>query len=133
MTISSITASLRQSICFGLIVIMLCSTLVLGWGSAATANNAAGRVVQNRAEQELDRVAGSGTANQIKGRATQDLGRVQQQVDKTVSQTKGITKQAQGKAQQDIGRTQSALENAADQVEDSTDGLVDSVKNLFGQ
>ncbi|NJL48448.1 MAG: hypothetical protein HC929_14450 [Leptolyngbyaceae cyanobacterium SM2_5_2] len=133
MTISSIMPPLKRVICLGFMAMVLCSILVLGWGSAATANNVAGRVVQSRAEQEFDRVAGSGTANQIKGRATQDLGRVQQQIDKTTSQNQGVAKQIQGKVQQDIGRTQSAFEDATDAVEDSTDGVVDSVKNFFGQ
>jgi uncharacterized protein YjbJ (UPF0337 family) len=133
MTIRTVLYQTRRVIYVGFVVLMLCSDLWLGSAVPANASNAAAKVVQDRAEQEFDRVAGAGTSNQIKGRATEDLGRVQRQVDKATSQTKGLTKQVEGRAQKDIGRTQSALEDAADAVEDSTDGFVDSVKNLFGQ
>ncbi len=131
--IRTIATQAKRLMSLGILALILCSGLVFGWGAPAAANNAAGQVMQNRAEQELDRVAGAGTANQIEGRATEDLGRVQRQVGQVTNQTKGVAKQVEGRAQKDIGRTQSALENAADTVEDSTDNLVDSVKNFLGQ
>ncbi|MBE9136294.1 hypothetical protein IQ254_03600 [Nodosilinea sp. LEGE 07088] len=91
--------------------------------------NEAGDKVQARAEQALDQVAGAGTANQIKGRAQEDIGRLQ----RSASQAEGIGNQVQGRAQRDLGRTQGAVEDAADAAQDSAEGLVDNVKSFFGQ
>ncbi|MBE7384080.1 MAG: CsbD family protein [Leptolyngbya sp. SIO1E4] len=133
MNLSAIANKLRQTFCLSLATLAIFWGLMFNVNSVAMAATNAADIAQSRAERELDRVAGAGTANQIKGRAEEDLGRVQRQVDKTTSQLEGTTKQVRGRAQKDIGRTQQAAEEAADTVQDSAEGLVDSVKDFFGQ
>ena len=135
MNIRAIAQAVKSSLCIGLTALLFCAGLVFSNVQPAVAGNKAANVVQNRAEQELDRVAGAGTADQIKGRAEADLGRVQREVgqatDDVGSRAKGVAKQVEGRATKDIGRTQSAAENAADQIEDTSEGFIDSVKDLF--
>lgn len=134
MTFNAIATRLQRIFCVGLATLVIGSSLLFGFSApAAAVGNKAGDVVQNRAERELDRVAGSGTANQIEGRAKEDLGRVQRQVDKVTGDTDGLGNQVQGRAQKDIGRAQSAVEDAADAAQDTGEGIVDSVKSFFGQ
>ncbi|HSM80070.1 MAG TPA: hypothetical protein VLS96_00210 [Nodosilinea sp.] len=134
MTIRAIAARLQRLLCVGLATLVVGSGLLFGFSAPAAAlGNKAGDIVQSRAERELDRVSGSGTANQLEGRAKEDLGRVQRQVDKMTGDTDGLGNQVQGRAQKDIGRAQGAVENAAESAQDSAEGLVDSVKNFFGQ
>lgn len=133
MNLKSVVNKLRQAFCVSIAALVLCSGVVFGWGSSALAGERAADIVQARAEQALDRVAGSGTANQIEGRAKEDIGKVQRQVDKALGQTDGAAKQAAGRAQKDIGRTQEAAEDAANAAQDSAEGIVDSVKDFFGQ
>lgn len=111
----------KQAACLGLVTLMACAGLMLGWGEVAMAQNG------------IDQVAGAGTTNQIQGRAQEDIGRVQRQVDNATSQVEGTAKQIKGRAQQDIGRTQQAAEEAADTVEDATEGFMDAAKDFFGQ
>ncbi|MGF1521184.1 MAG: CsbD family protein [Leptolyngbyaceae cyanobacterium] len=133
MKLRAVVNKLRQALCISTAALMLCSGVMFGWGSVALAGERAASAVQARAEQELDRVAGSGTANQIEGQVKEGVGKVQRQVDKTTSQVDGAAKQAAGRAQKDIGRTQEAVEDAADTAQDSAEGIVDSVKDFFGQ
>ncbi|MEO1295186.1 MAG: hypothetical protein AAFW75_05165 [Cyanobacteria bacterium J06636_16] len=126
---------LKQTLCISVAALMLCSGVVLGWGSSAVAGETAASVVQARAEQELDRLAGSGTANQIEGQVKEGVGKMQRQLDKATGQNQldSATKQVTGRAQKDFGRTQDAVEDAADAAQDSAEGIVDSVKDFFGQ
>lgn len=129
----AIAAKFQRLLCVGLATLIVGSSLLFGFSTPAVAvGNDAGDVVQSRAERELDRVAGSGTANEIEGRAKEDIGRVQRQVDKVTGGVDGIGNQVQGRAQKDIGRTQGAVEDAAEAAEDSADGLIDSIKGFFG-
>ncbi len=163
MSITPIISRLKQWLGLAMVALLLCASVWIS-SPAIAASDAAEAVdaMQNRAEQDLDRVAGSGTTNQIKGKAQEDLGRVQREVDKATSQVEGAAKQLQGKAQKDIGRTQAAAEEAADAVEgaakqlqgkaqkdigrtqaaaeeaadaveDSTEGFVDSIKDFFNR
>ncbi|MEO1069787.1 MAG: hypothetical protein AAFW95_11810, partial [Cyanobacteria bacterium J06638_6] len=101
MNIRAIAAQFRRFFSVGLAALVMGSSLLLSFGAPAVAlGNEAGDQVQARAEQELDRVAGAGTANQIKGRAQQDIGRVQNQLN----DTEGLGNQVQGRAQRDLGR-----------------------------
>jgi len=163
MLITSIVSRGKQWLGPALVALVFCASVWISAPAIAASDAAeAMDAIQNRAEQDLDRVAGSGTTNQIKGKAQEDLGRVQREVDKATSQVEGAAKQLQGKAQKDIGRTQAAAEDAADAVEDtakqlqgkvqkdigrtqaaaedateamedSTEGFVDSIKSFFGQ
>ena len=135
MNIRAISRAIKNAFCVCLASLLLFSSLAIVNAQPAAAGNKAADVMQNRAEQELDRVAGAGTSEQIKGRAEADLGRVQRQVgqmtDDTTGRLEGAAKQVQGRATKDIGRTQSAAEDAANQVENATEGFVDSVKDFF--
>jgi len=131
MRLQSIASRVRHGIYLGLVAIVLCSGLTLGMTAPAVAGEKAAGIVENRAEQELDRVAGAGTADQIQGSAQEGLGKVQRQFGNTENQIKGAAKQVQGRAQKDIGRTQAAAEDAAGAIEDSSQGFVESVKDFF--
>jgi len=76
----------------------------------------------------LDRVAGEGSMNQVKGKAQEGLGRVQRELG---SETKGTAREMRGKAQQGVGRTQKAADNTSNAVEEQTEGLVDKVRDFF--
>ena len=131
MKIPAIASKVKRSLYIFIATVLLVSGVAFSTATPALAGNQVANAVQNQAEQAVDQVVGAGTANQIKGRAKEDLGRVQRQVDKATSQVEGATKQFQGKVQKDIGRTQSAAENAAEQLEDTSEGLIDSIKNFF--
>ncbi|RZM78660.1 CsbD family protein [Leptolyngbya iicbica] len=103
-------------------------SLLLGWGTPAYAGTDAADVIQDRAEQEFDRMAGEGSVNQIKGKAREDLGRVQRQFGDDIE---GAAQQAKGKAQKDIGRTQAAADQAADAAQERAENVVDKVKDFF--
>ena len=121
----------QKCIRLGLVTIACCVGLLLGTGSDALASTDLPDLEQTPVEEGLDQVAGAGTANQVEGKAQEDLGRVQRQVDQAASQVEGAAKQVKGRAQQDIGRTQAALEDAADSAEEKADSWIDSVKAFF--
>ncbi len=134
MTVNAIAAQLQRLLCVGLATLVIGSSLIFGFSSPAAAlGNEAGDIVQQRAERELDRKAGSGTANQLEGRAQEGVGQVQRQVNKVTGGTDGIGNEAKGRARQDVGRTQGAVENATDAAQEAGEGIVDSVKGFFGQ
>lgn len=134
MTVNAIAAQLKRIFCVGLATLVIGSGLLFGFSAPASAlGNKAGDIVQQRAERELDRKAGSGTANQLEGRAQEGVGQVQRQVNKVTGGTDGIGNQVQGRAQKDLGRTQGAVENAADAAQDTGEGIVESVKGFFGK
>lgn len=115
------------------VFVFTCAVVLIGvsaiFGHAPIAM--AGASMENPIDQAVDSVAGAGTANQVKGKAKQDIGRVQSAVDDATDKLDGRTKQIKGRAQQDIGRTQQAAENTADDVQDSVDNLANRVKNFF--
>ena len=76
-------------------------------------------------------VTAEGISDQIEGKAQEDIGTVQRNLGKVTGQTEGAIKQAKGKAKQDIGTVKNKLDNAADNVEDTSEGLIDTVKDLF--
>lgn len=134
MIFNAIATKLQRIFCVGLATLVMGSSLLFGFSAPAIAlGNKAGDIVQQRAERELDRTAGAGTANQIEGRAKEDMGRVQNQIEKVTGGNDSLGNQIQGRAQRDIGRTQGAVESAADAAQDSAEGIVGSVKNFFGQ
>lgn len=101
--------------------------------SAIAAPNEAADIAMSRAVNELDRVAGEGTSDMIKGKAEKDLGTFKRGLGEVTGQAEGATEQIKGRARQDLGRTKSAVDEAGDTVEDATDNFVDSIKDLFGQ
>lgn len=134
MIFNAIATKLQRILCVGLATLVIGSGLLFGFSAPATAlGNKAGDIVQQRAERELDSKAGAGTANQIEGRAQEDLGRVQNQVEKVTGGNDSLGNRAEGRVKREIGRTQGAVEDAADSAQDSAEGFVDSVKDFFGQ
>ncbi|MDB9528660.1 CsbD family protein [Oscillatoria sp. CS-180] len=132
MTIEAIASRIRRAVCLGLASLAIFTSLILGWSPTAEAMNEAGQIVQNRAEREVDRMAGAGTTEQVKGKVQEGIGSLQRQVGGAENEAEGIAKQVSGKAKQGVGRTQSAAESAADSAKDSAEGLVESVKDFFG-
>ena len=134
MTFTAIAAKLQRIVCVGLAALVIGSTLLMGFSAPAAAlGNEAGDIVQGRAERELDRKAGAGTANQLEGSAQENFGKAQRQVEKVTGGNDGLKNQAQGRTQRDVGRTQEAVEDATDAAKDSAEGFVESVKDFFGQ
>ncbi len=134
MTFTAIAAKLQRIVCVGLAALVIGSTLLMGFSAPAVAlGNEAGDIVQGRAERELDRVSGSGTANQLEGSAQENFGKAQRQVEKVTGGNDSFDNQAKGRAQRDIGRTQGTVEDATDAAKDSAEGFVESVKDFFGQ
>lgn len=128
MSLSIISAQLKRVLIPCVLVAVACCSLLFGWSDHANAANKAAAVVQDRAEQEFDRVAGEGSVNQIKGKAQEGLGRVQRELDDDVE---GTARELRGKAQKNFGRTQQAADEAANAAEDQAQGLVDKVKDIF--
>ncbi|MDJ0724997.1 MAG: CsbD family protein [Prochloraceae cyanobacterium] len=87
--------------------------------------------LDKKAKEGLDSVAGSGTSEQLEGKAQQAAGAVKENVDKLSSQAKGKFEQAKGKAKEDIGKTKSAIEDASASVQDAAEDTADKVKGFF--
>lgn len=134
MTVNAIAAKLQRILCVGLATLVIGSGLLFGFSTPAAAlGNEAGDIVQQRAEREFDRKAGAGTANELEGRAQEEVGKAQRTIDRAVGGTDGIGNQVQGRAQREAGRAQGAVEDVAEAAEDAGEGFVDSVKSFFGQ
>ena len=125
-----------KAVCLSLLAIVLLNGMVVP-GAIAMPNDAAD-IAMSRAADELDRVVGEGTSDQIEGKVQRDIGTVERSVGKVTGQVEGATKQVEGAAKQvegklksDIGRTQAATEEARDTVENAAEGFIDLVKELF--
>lgn len=81
----------------------------------------------------VDNVFGSGTTDQIKGKAEQDIGTVQKNIGDVKGQAKGTLKEIKGRSQQDIGKVKNRLDEAGSDVEDASENLLDAAKNLLGK
>ncbi|MEQ9552099.1 MAG: CsbD family protein [Coleofasciculus sp. G3-WIS-01] len=79
----------------------------------------------------VDQVFGSGTSDQIQGKAKEDIGTVERNVGKAKEDVKGAAKQAQGRAQQDTGRLKNRAEDAGSDMEEASQNLGDAIKSLF--
>jgi len=110
------------------LVLVACSSLLLGWSGAANAGDKAASVVKGRAEQEFDRVAGEGSINQVEGQAQEGLGKVQRKLG---DETEGTAREMRGKAQKNVGRTQEAADKATNAAKEEAEGIVDKVKDFF--
>jgi uncharacterized protein YjbJ (UPF0337 family) len=67
---------------------------------------------RQNAQEQIDRVFGSGTGKQLGGQVEQAVGKVQRELGKSSGEVEGTTRQVEGRAKQDLGRTQNALERA---------------------
>ncbi|MGB3202819.1 MAG: CsbD family protein [Nodosilinea sp.] len=134
MIVNAIAAKLQRVLCVGLVALVLGSSLLFGFSTPATAlGNEAGDIVQERAEREFDNKVGAGTANQIEGRAQEEIGKAQRKIDRATGGTDGLGNQVEGRVQREAGRAQGAVEDAADAAQESGESFVDSVKDFFGQ
>lgn len=118
-----------KGICLGLLAMVLLNGIVVS--DAIAMPNGAADIAMSNAADELDRVVGEGTSDQIEGKVQSDIGTVERNVGKVTGQVEGAAKQVKGKVKSDIGRTQSATEDARDSAEDTAEGFIDSVKDLF--
>lgn len=81
----------------------------------------------------VDEVFGSGTSDQIQGKAKEDIGTVERNLGKAKEEVKGAAKQAQGRAEQDTGRVKNRTEDAGSDLEDAAENLGNAIKSLFGE
>ncbi len=81
----------------------------------------------------VDDVFGSGTSDQIKGKAKEDIGTMERNMGKAKEDIKGAAKQAQGRAKQDTGRVKNRAEDAGSDMEKASENLGDAIKSLFGE
>jgi len=81
----------------------------------------------------VDEVFGSGTSDQIKGKAKEDIGTVERNMGKAKEDIKGAAKQVQGRAEQDTGRVKNRADDAGSDMEKAADNLGDAIKSLFGE
>ncbi|MEQ9232647.1 CsbD family protein [Coleofasciculus sp. E2-BRE-01] len=81
----------------------------------------------------VDEVFGSGTSDQIQGKAKEDIGTMELNMGKAKEDIKGAAKQAQGRAEQDTGRVKNRAEDAGSDMEKASDNLGDAIKSLFGE
>ncbi|PSR15523.1 hypothetical protein C8255_22640 [filamentous cyanobacterium CCP3] len=134
MTVNAIATKFQRILCVGLVALVIGSSLLFGFSTPATAlGNKAGDIVQERAEREFDSKTGAGTANQLEGRAQEEIGKAQRKIDRATGGTNGLGNQIEGRAQREAGRAQGAVEDAADAAQDAGESFVDSVKDFFGQ
>lgn len=81
----------------------------------------------------VDKVFGSGTSDQIQGKAKEDIGTVERNMGKAKEDIKGAAKQVQGRAEQDTGMVKNRAEDAGSELEDAAENLGDAIKSLFGE
>lgn len=108
-----------------------------GWVSSANAvgSERAAEIMQDRAASELNRVAGSGTADRLEGAARETKGKVKRNLgdaaDDLGTSLDGASSELKGKVQRDVGKAKSKASNVGDDLEDAADSVVDSVKDFF--
>ncbi|MBI4780149.1 MAG: CsbD family protein [Oscillatoriophycideae cyanobacterium NC_groundwater_1537_Pr4_S-0.65um_50_18] len=112
-------------------------TLADNYGNSGYGNypndRAAANKVKEDAKSAFDKVAGSGSANRIEGKAEKDYGRVQRNIGNTQNRAEGAAKQIQGNAKQGVGKAQNAVENATEGVQDAAGNAIDAVKDFFNK
>ena len=118
-----------KTVCLSFLAVVLFNGVLVPSAIAMPTNSA--DIAMSRAADELDRVVGEGTSDQIEGKVQRDIGTVERNVGKVTGQLEGAAKQVEGKVKGDIGRTQAATENARNDAEDAAEGFVESVKDLF--
>lgn len=106
----------------------------------AVGSDEAAAVINERASNELDRTLGAGTSDQLEGTVDGAIGNVKRSIgqvgdnldlDKAASQLDGAADQLKGKIKRDVGRAKSAAAEAGDDIEDTSEGIVESIKDLF--
>lgn len=116
------------------------------WGGAvvpavnAVGSQEAAAVVNDRAAAELDRVAGAGTSDKLEGAVDSAVGKTKRGIgeakdsldlDSATDKLDGATDELKGSLKRDVGRAKDAADDLGDDIEESTNGIVDSIKDLF--
>lgn len=115
----------------GLALAIYCMAIVPFGQGAIAAPNSAASIEMARAADQLDKMVGEGTSDQIQGKAQTDIGTVKREIGKVTGQVEGATDQIEGRAQEDIGQLKGAIDEAVDTSEDVAEGLIDSIKDVF--
>lgn len=112
----------------------------------AMGSDSAASVINSRAAAELDRVAGSGTSDQLEGTVDGTVGKIKRsigevkgqlddslggQADSFSDRLEGRADELKGKAKRDIGRVKGAGADLADDADDAANSVVESVKDFF--
>ena len=87
--------------------------------------------LDNRAKNDVNKIAGAGTASQLEGYVDQAKGKIEKNAGKVASAVEGTADQVQGRAKSDIGQVKGAVEDAAEAAGETGEGLVDNVKDFF--
>ena len=116
-----------------LAVTLFLGTLIYTVSSAYASTQTQSSTMVAMESNAVDDALGSGTTDQIEGKAKKDLGTVQKNLsDDLEDKVKGTAKQVKGRAKQDIGKTKNRLQEAGSDIEDASDNVVDAVKDFFG-
>lgn len=124
--------------CFAMLLVGL-------WGSVwvpsaqAVGSQKAGEIMNERAANEIDRMAGEGTSDRLGGAVDGAVGTVKRKAsevgdldaDKAARKLDGATDELKGKVKRDVGRAKSAASDAGDDLENASEGIVDSIKEFF--
>jgi uncharacterized protein YjbJ (UPF0337 family) len=115
--------------------------------SVGTGSEKAAAIMRERAANELDRMAGSGSSDMVEGtvenaagKAQRGVGRVKGaindaldngRVDGKADQVEGAANQVKGKTRREIGRAKGKASDLGSDIEDAAENAVDSVKAFF--
>lgn len=128
-----------RAFCLALVTIAVWSGAVVPTANAVGSKEAAA-VVNDRAAAELDRVAGAGTSDELEGAVDSAVGKTKRgigqakdslDIDSATDKLDGATDELQGKLKRDVGRAKGAADDLGDDLEESTNGIIDSIKDLF--
>ena len=109
-------------------------TLADNYGNGNYPNDrAAANKVKEDVKSAFDKVAGSGSANRVEGKAEKDYGRVQRNLGNAQNRAEGAGKQIRGNAKQGVGKAQNAVENATESVQDAAGNAIGAVKDFFNK
>jgi uncharacterized protein YjbJ (UPF0337 family) len=138
--------------------LMLVAVAVWGgvWipGASAAGSREAGNIMNERAAAELDRKAGAGTSDQLKGNIDKTVGKTKRglgrlndnindasdrnlgdklgtKLDNAAKRLDGSTDELKGEIKRDVGRAKGATAEAGDDIKDKTNSVVESIKDFF--
>lgn len=130
-----------MAICCCFLVWLGIALIFIPVASAAPLNNqpqsiASSNPIQDlgqKTKDTLDQTMGSGTSEQIEGQIEEATGTVQRKAGEITGQAEGAMKQVKGKAKQDLGKVKGTAEEAGSQLQETSEGVVEKVKDFFGQ
>lgn len=129
---------------------------VATWGSAyvptavadsvGVGSQKAADIMQERAANELDRMAGKGSSDRVEGalegaagKAQRGIGRAKgelndglgDQLESAADRVEGAANQLKGKLKRDTGRVKGKVSDLGDDIEEAAENAVDSIKETF--